>query len=77
MDWISSILPFIQLVLAMLLITAILMQRSDAGLGSVFGGGDGGGPSINTKRGFEKTLFQATITLAILFTLSVLAELFI
>jgi len=70
MNWLESILPFIQIILSILLVAAILLQRSEAGLGSAFGGGDGGGPSTHTKRGFEKTLFQATIILAILFALS-------
>lgn len=48
----------------------ILMQQSDAGLGAVFGGTDGGG--INrTRRGSEKIIFQATIVIGILFVLSV------
>ncbi len=74
MEWIEPILPYIQVTFAVLLIAAILMQRSDAGLGSVFGGGDSGGPGVNTKRGFERTLFQATIVLAFLFVISALIE---
>jgi protein translocase SecG subunit len=62
----SSILPYIQIFLAVILITAILMQQTDASLGAVFGGGDSGG-SGRTRRGFEKTLFKATIVIAILF----------
>ena len=67
----SSILPYIQIFLAVILTTAILMQQTDASLGAVFGGGDSG-PSGRTRRGFELTLFKATIVLAILFVLSAL-----
>ena len=50
----------------------ILVQQSDAGLGAVFGGSDGGG--INrTRRGSEKIIFNATIVVSTLFVLSVLA----
>jgi protein translocase SecG subunit len=67
----SSILPYIQIFLAVMLVTAILMQQTDASLGAVFGGGDGGPSGGRTRRGFEKTLFKATIVLAILFVLTV------
>lgn len=67
----SSILPYIQIFLSVILVTAILMQQTDASLGAVFGGGGGGGDSSGrTRRGFEKTLFKATIVIAILFALS-------
>jgi preprotein translocase subunit SecG len=60
----TSILNIIQLVVAVLMIAGILLQQSGAGLGSAFGGGD----SIYlTRRGAEKTIFVATIVLAILF----------
>lgn len=69
----SSILPYIQIFLAVILTTAILMQQTDASLGAVFGGG-GGETSGRTRRGFELTLFKATIVIAILFTVSVLID---
>lgn len=58
-------LYIIQIIIALLLIGAILMQSPAGGLGATFGGGG----SFNTKRGMEKTLFGATIFLAIIFTL--------
>lgn len=70
----ASILPYIQIVLSVILCTAILMQRSEAGLGGAFGGSDTGGV-FHTKRGFEKVLFIATIIIAILFALSALGAL--
>jgi len=56
----------IQVVIAILLMVAILMQNRGAGLGGVFGGGGG---VYLTKRGLEKKLFIATIVLASLFIL--------
>lgn len=53
------------------------MQRSEAGAGGAFGGGDGGSSAVHTKRGSEKTLFQATIVLGILFALSAFLALLI
>lgn len=70
MTSITGILPYAQIVLSVLLIGSILMQRSEAGLGGAFGGGDGYGSAQHTKRGFEKTLFIATIVIAALFALS-------
>ncbi len=67
---ISGILPYIQIILAVLLIGGILLQRSEAGLGGAFGGGDGFGSGNYARRGAEKTLFRITVALAILFALS-------
>ncbi|HPV70475.1 MAG TPA: preprotein translocase subunit SecG [Candidatus Magasanikbacteria bacterium] len=53
-----------QIVLAVLLVTAILLQAKGTGLSGVFGGE---GNIFRTKRGFEKILFYSTIVLAILF----------
>lgn len=64
-----SILSIIQIVLGALLIAAILMQQSEAGLGAAFGGsGDAG--FKHTRRGVEKIIFNGTIIIAILFALS-------
>jgi len=64
----AQILPYIQIILAVLLISGILLQQSEAGLGAAFGGGDGS--ANHTRRGAEKFLFQATIIIAILFFVS-------
>jgi protein translocase SecG subunit len=76
MTIIAKILPYIQIILSLILIGAILMQQSDAGVGGVLGGGDGGG-LYHTRRGFEKFLFVMSITVAILLTLSSLLAVFI
>ncbi|MEK7647191.1 MAG: preprotein translocase subunit SecG [Patescibacteria group bacterium] len=62
------ILPYIQIAISALLIMAVLMQKQGTGIGSAFGGGDGG--SYASRRGFEKVLFYATIILAVLFLTS-------
>lgn len=72
----GSILTYIQIFLAVILITAILMQQTDASLGAVFGGGDTG-TSGRTRRGFELTLFKSTIVIAILFVLAVFVSFFV
>ena len=57
-------LDIIQLILAILLTGAILLQSRGAGLGAVFGGE---GNVYRTKRGIEKKLHTTTIALAIIF----------
>jgi len=54
-------LDFLQLILALLLTGAILLQGKGGGLGSAFGSGF----SYHTKRGAEKTLFFLTIALSL------------
>ena len=64
MQAINALLPYIQAVICVLLVTAILLQQRGTGLGAAFGGE---GNVYRTKRGFEKTLFRSTIILAALF----------
>ncbi|HHH12318.1 MAG TPA: preprotein translocase subunit SecG [Candidatus Moranbacteria bacterium] len=70
-----SILAIGQLITAVLLITAILLQNRSAGMGTAFGGGVDAG--YYTRRGFEKFLTQATIVLAILFAAIAIARVLI
>ena len=56
-------LQVIQIILSITLIILLLLQSKGAGLGGLFGG-DG---IYRTRRGVEKTIFQATIVLAIVF----------
>lgn len=72
----SALLPYIQIILSVLLIGAILIQNSEAALGSAFGGSDLGGTK-HTRRGFEKVLFYGTIAIAILFALSAFIKLLV
>ena len=73
---ISVVLPYAQITLSVLLIAAILLQRTGASLGGAFGA-DNFSSGFHTRRGFEKTLFQATIVLGILFALSALVNILI
>ena len=53
-----------QIVLAVALIFVILLQVRGGGLGGIFGQPDA---VYRTKRGLEKTLFQLTVALVVLF----------
>ena len=55
-----------QIVLSISLILAILLQIKGGGLGGIFGQAD---TVFRTRRGVEKTLFQLTIVLVILFVI--------
>ena len=69
MQLIGKILPYAEIVLSVVLIVAILLQQSGAGLGGALGGGDEGS-FHHTRRGFEKFLFYLSIACGILFALS-------
>jgi preprotein translocase subunit SecG len=60
----ESILNIAQIILAILLVAAVLLQARGTGIGAAFGGG---GNVYRTKRGVEKKLFQLTIFLSFLF----------
>ena len=53
-----------QIILSTALIIACLLQIKGGGLGGIFGQAD---TVYRTKRGAEKTLFQLTIVLVVLF----------
>lgn len=61
----NQTLNIAQAVVSILLIISILLQNRGTGLSETFGGG--GNASYQTKRGFDKFLFRASIILAILF----------
>jgi len=54
-----------QILVAILLSVVILLQAKGSGIGTALGGGTSG--SFRTRRGVEKTLFQLTIVIAVLF----------
>lgn len=66
----SSILPYIQIVISVLLILAVLLQQSGATNGGALGGSDMSGGIFHTRRGLEKALFIATIVLGVLFAVT-------
>jgi preprotein translocase subunit SecG len=59
-------LNVLQIVVSVILIVVILLQVKGSGFGAALGGMSGGSV-YRTKRGLERTLFQATILLAIVF----------
>ncbi len=60
----TSIFTISQVILSVLLVTAILLQQKGAGMGAAFGGSSN---IYSTKRGVDKMLFRATIVLSVLF----------
>lgn len=71
----KSLLPYIQLILSVLLVAAILLQRTGAQVGGAFGGSDNFSSAFHTRRGFEKGLFIVTIIIGVLFAISALVNL--
>lgn len=64
-----SIFNYITVGSALFLTLLILMQTRGAGLGAGFGGS----AEVNTvRRGSERTLFQMTIVVAVVFVLSII-----
>ena len=60
----QTYLSVAQIILSIALILVILLQVRGGGLGGIFGQAD---TVYRTKRGVEKTLFQLTIVLTVLF----------
>ena len=67
----ESILPYITLASAFLMVVAILLQQRGASLGAGFGSS---GELFTTRRGFDKNLFDVTIIFAVIFVVSILAS---
>ena len=66
----QTYLTVAQMVLSVAMVLTILLQVKGGGLGGIFGQPD---TVYRTKRGVEKTLFQLTIILVVLFvTISLL-----
>ena len=70
----GSILHIITLVSAVLIILLVLLQQRGASLGAGFGGS---GELYTTRRGLDKSLFNATIVFIVIFILSILGILLI
>ena len=66
---ISASLFIVQIILSIGMVVLVMLQTK-GGLGSLFGGE---GSVFHRRRGVEKTLFQITIGLAVVFFLSALA----
>ncbi len=65
------VLPYVQIILSILLVAAILLQQRGSSLGGAFGG-DNFSATFHKRRGGELFLFRATITLSVLFVVSAL-----
>ena len=76
MELLRAILPYAQIILAILLVIGVLLQQTAAGLGGAFGG-DNFSAGFHTRRGSEKVLLNATIAVAILFVILALIALII
>jgi preprotein translocase subunit SecG len=63
---VGQYLNIIQIIISITLIVIILIQVKGETGGSMFGGGAG---VARTRRGLERTLFNATIVLAVIFLL--------
>jgi protein translocase SecG subunit len=60
----SPIFKFFNIAIMLLLVIVIALQNKSSGLSNVFGGA---GNIVQTRRGFEKWLFYATIILGVIF----------
>ena len=63
----ESYLNLAQMLISIILVVVVLLQARGGDIGAAFGGGGGGGSSFRTRRGLEKTLFQLTIVLSMVF----------
>jgi len=67
-------LQIVQIIVSLALIVAILLQAKGAGLGGIFGG-EGG--IYKSRRGVERTLFNVTIGLTVIFFIVSVATVFL
>jgi len=76
MESLATALPWIQIALAVIISALVLLQQSEASLGSAFGGGMSDSVS-HTRRGSEKIVFVSTIVVGVLFVASAILALLI
>lgn len=76
MTFIANMLPYVQILLSILLIAAVLLQARGSSVGGAFGG-DNMGTTFYTRRGAERVLFRSTIVIGILFALTAFANLYL
>ena len=60
-----TVLNIVQIIVSVALVLAILFQVRGGGLGGIFGNPETTG--FRTRRGVEKTLFQFTIAMVVIF----------
>ena len=71
---INEILQIITIGSSVLLVLAVILQQRGATLGAGMGGS---GELYTTRRGVDKSLFEATVVIAVVFVVSILAGLLI
>ena len=71
METINSVLPYVQIILSILLVAAILLQQRGSSIGGAFGG-DNFSATYHKRRGAELFLHKLSIILGILFVASAL-----
>lgn len=67
----STVFFIVQIILSVLLIALVVMQSKNLGTSAMFGGS---GSFATTRRGFEKTLFNLTLVVSVLFFLVAIAS---
>ena len=79
MDRVRNALVILEVIVAILLMTGILLQTPKAtGLGGTIGGGDGGlGGGYRTRRGLERQIYYTTWVLAAVFLAVSLANIWV
>ena len=70
-DSVLPALPYIQIILAILLVAAILLQQRGSSIGGAFGG-DNFSSAFHKRRGAELFLFKFSVGIAILFVITTL-----
>ena len=70
----DTYVSFAVIIVVVILVATILMQVKGAG-GGLFGGGNAA--QFRTRRGVEKTLFQITIGLAVVFVALAILNLYV
>lgn len=69
-------LPYVQIILSVLLVAAVLLQQRGSSLGGAFGG-DNFSSAFHKRRGSELFLFKFTIGVGILFVISAFLNLLV
>ncbi|MBT3418814.1 MAG: preprotein translocase subunit SecG [Candidatus Magasanikbacteria bacterium] len=72
----NTVILFLDVIVGLVLIIAILLQQKGAGLGAGFGGSGGGGV-VSTRRGVDLFLYKVTIVSSILFFVLAFLALFV
>ena len=68
-----TIIPVLQIIVAVLIVALILLQERSAGMSGLLGG-DGGG-FYQARRGVEKIVFISTVALSVAFVALAIIEL--